>query len=109
MISLRFPSYCGVITRMPFDLGQTVARAGIEIKAVEPLQVLNPFERCGAERWLSVEGMQNNAFQQVTKRHVVEFGESFEHFQQTFFHAYTRLDSFDEELRLVYHSTNVPR
>src|SRR5208337_262064 len=87
---------------------EAVAGAGIEIEGVELLQLLNALERGRTEGNLAVEGVEHDAFEQIAQGHVVIFGESLEHFEQPLFHADAGLDSFDEELRFVYHGTNVP-
>src|SRR4030095_1210614 len=60
-------------------------------QAVELLQVLDPAEGPFAERRLSVEGMQNDPFQQIAQGDVVVLGKSFEHLEDTFFHPYSGL------------------
>src|SRR6202042_2870590 len=72
----------------------------------------NAFERGWAERGLAVEGVEDDAFEQVAKGHVVIFSQGFEGFEDPFFHTDAGLDALDEKLGIighVYQCTMVPR
>src|ERR1700723_2316883 len=80
-----------------------MAGAGVEIEVVELFQIANAFERGWAERGLAVEGVEDDAFEEVAEGHVVIFGEGFEDFEDSFFHADAGLDALDEEFGIVRH------
>src|ERR1700683_112871 len=87
----------GSLTEGPcFYLLQTVAGAGIEVKIVKPLQLLNAFERGCVKRRLAIEGMEDDALQQIAEGHVVVLGKGFQDFEQAFFHAHPGLDALDQ-------------
>ena len=107
-LSLSLPGSSLLFGGPSLDFGETVAGAGIEIEGVELLQVTNASERFWLERSLAVEGVQNDAFEQVTQGHVVILGESLKNFEEPFFHADAGLDALDEKLWFGSHGTNVP-
>jgi len=80
-----------------------MAGTGVEIELVELFQIANAFERDWAERGLAVEGVEDDAFEEVAESHVVIFGEGFEDFEDSFFHADAGLDALDEQLGIVGH------
>jgi len=80
-----------------------VAGAGVQVEFVKLLQLANLFERCRAERRLAVEGVQHNAFQHVSERHVVILGKGLEHFENPLFHANPGLHAFDFEFGIIGH------
>jgi len=61
-----------------------MARGGVEIEAVEFLQVGDALAARFAERELAVEGVKDDAFEQVAKSEVAVFGEGFQDFEQAF-------------------------
>src|SRR5271157_121565 len=91
------------------DFFQAMAGAGIEIEIVEAFQLLYAFERSCAERSFPVEGMEDDALQQIAEGHVVILGEGFQDFEQALLHAHPGLHSFDQELGIICHGTNVPQ
>jgi hypothetical protein len=52
-------------------------------------------KRIVVERGLVLEGMQDYAFKQITKRKVVVFGKCFEHFDHSLFHPHADLHALD--------------
>ena len=82
--------------------------AGIQIQMVNALQTGYQFQALRAKGAFAVEGMQNDAFNQVSKRYVVVFGQRLQDFQNSFLHANTGLNSFDHNLLPVYITNNVP-
>src|SRR6267143_1327681 len=76
---------------------ELVARVGIEIKAVELLQILDSPERLFAERRLPLEGVQNDPFQQIAQTQVVVLRKRLEHLEDSFFHPDTGLHALDQE------------
>jgi len=82
--------------RVPLYFLQAVAGARVQIESVEPLEVVNAFEGFFAKWNLSIEGMKHNAFEQITQRHVVIFGQGLKHFEKPLFHPDTGLHTFDK-------------
>ena len=82
---------------------QAMAGAGVEIEIVELFQIANAFERGWAERRLAVEGVEDNAFEDVAESHVVIFGEGFENFEDSFFDTDAGLHALDQEFGIVGH------
>ena len=76
-------------------LGKTMAGAGVKIETIEFLQFLDPLQVGGIERALSIEGMQNNAFQKIAERQVVIVGKGSQNFQEPLLHAHARLDALN--------------
>jgi hypothetical protein len=72
-----------------------VARAEVQVKPVEFLQVGNAPETFPAKRALAIKGVEHDAFEEISERHVVIFPESFKHFQDSLFHANAGLHALD--------------
>jgi hypothetical protein len=83
--------------------GKAVARAGIQIEAVEFFQVLDAFEAARAKGALAIESVEDDALEQIAKRHIVILAECFEHFQDSRFHANAGLHALDDELFVFRH------
>src|SRR5579859_1091813 len=93
-----------------------MAGAGIQIEAIELLQFPDALQFGLMEGALSIEGMQNNAFQQVAESQIVIVGKGLQHFQEPLFHADPCLYAFDNVfssrrhiaiLVLIYHGNNI--
>src|ERR1700728_1629028 len=113
-VAIKAPLFVGTsLARRPrLDFLQAVAGAGIEVELVKAFQLLNTLERGRTERSFPVEGMQNNSLQQIAEGHVMVFGESLEHFEQTLLHPHPGLNALDHQLLIlghVYHCTTVHR
>src|ERR1700728_1681614 len=80
-----------------------MAGAGVEIEVVELFQIANALERGWAQRGLAVEGVEDDAFEEVAKGHVVIFSEGFEDFENPLFHTDAGLDPLDEKFGVVGH------
>ena len=93
---------------MAFDLSQAVTDARVEIEGVEFFQVANTPERWGAERNFAIEGVEHDAFEQVSQGYIVIFGQGLQDFEEAFLHADPGLDALNENFWLSYHGTNVP-
>src|SRR5208337_1975329 len=92
------------------DFLQAVAGAGIQIELVEFPELANAFERGRAEGSLAVEGVEHDAFEQVSEGHVVVIGECLEDLENSFFDAHAGLHALDFEFGIVshvYHCTMV--
>jgi hypothetical protein len=90
--------FCGAVARgCGFDFFQAVAGAGVEVEFIEFLQLADALEGCGAERGFAVEGVENDAFEDVSEGHVVIFSEGFEDFEDALFNADAGLYAFDLE------------
>jgi len=77
------------------DFFQAMAGVGVEIKAVKLLQLADAFEGSWTECSLAVEGVQDDALEDVAERQVVIFAEGFQDFEDSFFDAYAGLDALD--------------
>src|SRR5215831_1568229 len=77
-------------------LAQPVARGGVQVEAVDTLQVRDLAQGLRGERDLPVEGVQHDALQQIPERHVLQLGEGLEDLEQALLHARPRLDSLDD-------------
>ena len=84
--------------------GKPVARAGIEIESVEFLQILDTPQALRAERAFTIESVEHDALEEISKRHIVILPERFQHFQDSFFHAHAGLHAFHDELLPLCHS-----
>src|SRR6201996_7497270 len=68
-----------------------------EGEAVQLLELLNCFESLWGKGSLVFKGVQHDSFEQMPERHVLQFGDRLENFQQPLFDADSRLDSFDPD------------
>src|ERR1700746_554130 len=89
---------------------QAVTRARIQIEPIELLQIADLPERRLAEWALAVEGMQNNALQQIAQSQVVIFGKALQYLEQAFLDPHPGLHPLNQQpvISFVYHGTNVP-
>ena len=87
-------------------LGQLVAVGGGQIEVVDRFQLANNLEGFFAERAGSLEGMQDDALEQVAQRHLVVLGERFQDFHDPLFQAHARLDTLDEALASLFRSSH---
>ena len=76
-----------------FDEAMTVTRA--ELEAVNRLQSLKMAEGFRAEGWFTFERMQRHAFEQIAQGKIEILGQSFQDFDQCFFHARADLHALD--------------
>ena len=89
--------------RPRLDFFQAVAGAGIEIKIIETLQFLNAFKGGWTEWRFSVEGMQDDALQQIAQGHVMVFGEGLQDFEQALLHANAGLHALHQQPWIIDH------
>jgi len=74
-----------------------------EVHAVDLLELLDRGQSCPVEGKLLLEGMQNDALEQISEGNVEVLGEALQDLQQPPLHPDTRLDPLYR-----YHSTTVP-
>src|ERR1700734_850808 len=91
------------------------------------IQIVNSFEfadlpQCFCREWgLALEGVEHNAFKQITECHILVVGQRLQHLEESSLHADTRLHTLDldclgrfrhgcpvESLVPVYKGTNRP-
>src|SRR5580704_1630708 len=84
--------------------GEAVACAGIEIEPVEFLQILNAPQALRAERAFTIESVEHDTLEEISKRHIVILPERFQHFQDSLLHANAGLHPFDDELLFLCHA-----
>ncbi len=63
-----------------------------QIQFVDVLQTFYSFEALLAEWRLAIKGVEHNAFQQVSKGHIMVFRESLEDLQQSLFKPHSGLN-----------------
>ena len=80
-----------------------MARARIEVKTVELLQLLYALQRCLIEGALAIEGVENDALEEIAEREVVILSESLQYFQQALFNANPGLYPLDNESLVICH------
>src|SRR5215813_2044285 len=85
-------------------LDQLVGVRGVELESVDLPEFRDPPHRLGTERCLALEGVKDDALEQVAEREIVVFGQRLEHLEQTLFHAYAGLYSLD-----LCHGIYVPK
>src|SRR5580658_2390990 len=90
------------------SFGEAMARTGIQTEAVELLQFLDALQAVRIERALSIESVQNDAFQKIAERQVVVVGKRPQDLQDPLFHADAGLYALDYVLFAWYQVTNVP-
>lgn len=85
-----------------------MAGAGIEIQAVDLLELTDALQRVRAERSFAVERMQDDPLQKIAERKVVILGQRLQNFQQALLYSNAGLYAFDNELSIFGHvGTNV--
>src|ERR1700685_1357321 len=72
---------------------EQMARAGIEIKVVDVLELGDFPQGRGGERQFAVKGMQDDAFEQIAEGHVFVLGKRLQHLQQAAFDAHAGLNA----------------
>ncbi len=80
-----------------------MARAGIEIESVELFQGLDFMQTGGLKRAFSVEGVEDDAFEEIAESQVVVIGEGAEDFQEAFLHTDAGLHAFDKVFAIFGH------
>jgi hypothetical protein len=75
-----------------------MARLRVEVEAVDLAQARDAREALLAERRLALEGVEDNALEEVAEGDVVELGEAFEDLEEALFEADAGLDALDDEL-----------
>src|SRR3954467_10333990 len=87
-----------------------MAVAGPQLEPVDPLELFDLFHGVRRKRRLTLKGVQHDAFEQVAKGDVFEFGQALKNFQDALLDTYSGLYPFDlqpvSSLRL--HGTNIP-
>src|ERR1039457_1888285 len=86
--------------------GEAMAGAGIQIEAIELLQFEDALEAGLIEGALSIESVQNDAFQEIAESQVVVVGKGPQDFQQPLFQADARLYSLHQVFLIRRHSTS---
>ena len=76
-----------------------MAGGGVEIEVVELLEISDALERGRSKRAFAIEGVEDDAFEEVAEGEVMVLGEGFQHLQDAFFHSDAGLDSFDLQFR----------
>jgi hypothetical protein len=85
-----------------------MAGPGIETQTVELLQLFDALQAVLAKRTFAVEGVQDDALQQIAQSYIVIVGKGPQHFQEPLFHADTRLYPFHDLFCHWYQNTTVP-
>src|ERR1700691_3390733 len=85
-----------------------MARTGIQIQAIEPLQFLDAFETVPPERGFAVESVQHDTFQQIAERQIVIVGKRLQDLQHALLHANAGLNALHDVFLIRYHITNLP-
>ena len=67
---------------------------------VELLEIADALKRGRSKRAFAIEGVEDDAFEEVAEGEVMVLGEGFQHLQDTFLHPDAGLDSLDLELVL---------
>jgi hypothetical protein len=75
--------------------GKAVACPGVQIKTIDFFQLLDPAQTGLVKGTLSIESMENNAFEQITESHIVVVGKGPKYLQQSLFQADSRLHAFN--------------
>ena len=68
---------------------------------IELLEIADALKRGHSKRAFAIEGVEDDAFEEVAEGEVMVLGEGFEHLQDTFLHSDAGLDSLDLEFVLV--------
>jgi hypothetical protein len=72
-----------------------MAGVGIQVESIELFQFLYAFQTVLIEGALSIEGMQDDAFQEISERQIAVFSEGLQNLQDPLFHADAGLDPFN--------------
>lgn len=86
---------------------EAMTGAGIEFEAVKALQFADALEGVALEGALAVEGVEDDAFEEVAESEVVVLGESFEDFEKALFHAHAGLHALNREARVWIHPASI--
>ena len=65
---------------------------------IKLLEISDSLKRGRSERALSLEDMEDDAFEEVAEREVMVLGKRLEHFQDALFHSDARLDALNLQL-----------
>jgi hypothetical protein len=76
-------------------LTQPVAVGGTEIQAVHAFELGDFVESRRLERWLVLQSVQRDAFQQIAERDIQVLRKALENLQEAFFEPYTGLNTLD--------------
>jgi hypothetical protein len=80
-----------------------MARAGIQVEAVEFFQILYALEAFRAKGAFPIEGVKHNALEQIAKRHIAILTKGFKDLQDPLFHANAGLHAFNDKLLFFRH------
>jgi hypothetical protein len=75
-----------------------MARSRIEVQIIDAFELGNLALRLRTKRRPALKSMQYDSFEQIPERHVAVLGERLQYLKQAPFHAYPRLDTFDEQM-----------
>src|ERR1035437_4051338 len=81
-----------------------MAGARVKVQFVKLFQLANAFQRRRAERRLTVKGVQHDALEQVSQRHVVILGKRLQNLEDSLFDAHPGLHAFNQKLGIVRHA-----
>src|ERR1700733_9135514 len=84
-----------------------MAVGGSERQAVDFAELLDLAEGFFAEGSFAFEGVEHDAFEEVSEAEVFEFGNGLQDFEQVLFDTDSGLDAFDYD-GMASHGTNVP-
>src|SRR5258708_27428324 len=89
-----------------------MAGPGIRIEALKFFSFLDALQAGPMEGKLSIEGVQNDAFQEIPESQIAVVSKGPQNFQEPLFHAHARLYAFNDVFLIRRHvasvGTNVP-
>ena len=85
-------------------LSQSIAVGRFQLEPVDALQLSNDSERLLREGSAALEGVQDDALDQIAQAHLSMLCQRLEHLHQSLFQAHARLYAFDLHV-ICYHGT----